>query len=230
MPQLAPPPDARVVLPQLFCDSEVAFLHLPAGTDRLDHTLGTSLDHMTPPPESQVVEVKGNLWVLPSSQPLSIVLHTPLTLIVHGNVYLGRSVEVVGRGPLTIVAHRTGTTFRDLDGDGTRSPQDPLLGGPGIPALEGDGAVYFGLPGLADQPTLCLALNLVAEGEIHVLTAVRHHGALVGGHGLTACNDRARLELTGRCLQDVARTRIPGFATSGAPRPGVLHRSLTPFR
>lgn len=225
LPQLAPTDRARATLPELSCDTEVAFLHLPGGTDRSDFTLGGGCEQIAVPPATQVVEVRGNLWVLPAAQPLWFVLRAPLTIIVHGNLYLGRSIEVVGRGPLTLVAHRTGPTFRDLDGDGACANGETILGGSGTPAIEGDGSVYLGIPRQTARPPVGIAAHIVAGGEIHVLTSARVHGALVGAHGLTACNARAELHLTGRCLRDVTRTRVPGFATSGSPRPGLLERA-----
>jgi len=221
MAPLAVPEGAAKTLPGLSCDSEVAFLHLPGGTDRPDYTLGTGLDQVAPAREVEVVEVRGNLWVLPAPRPLRFHLRGPLTVVVRGNVYLERSLEVTGRGPLTLVAHRTGPTFRDLDGDGACSPGEPVMGGPGNPAIEGDGSLYLGLPRQATRAPLALAPHLVAGGEIHVSTSVVMHGALVG-QGLTRCRDDVHLELTGNGLSDVARSKIPGFATHGDPRPGLL--------
>lgn len=228
LPQLALPASASAALPGLFCDTEVAFLHLAGGTDRADYTLGNGRDEIRPEAGQEVVEVRGNLWLLPCARPLRVSLRAPLTIIVYGNVYLGRSIEVGGRVPLTLVAHRTGPTFRDLDGDGARSPGEPGLGGEGSPAIEGDGAVYLGLPRKDERAPLAVAAQVVAEGEIHVLTTVHMHGALVGGHGLTRCSPLAELDLTGRNLVDPSRTRIPGFATRGDPRPGPLNRVADP--
>ncbi len=226
LPQLTLPPSYRSSLPGLFCDSEVAFLYMPTGTDRTDYTLGGPTDRVLPTPGTLVVEVPGNLWLLPAPAPLRFVLRAPLTLVVRGNAYLARSIVVEGDYPLTIVAHRCAATFRDLDGNGARSDPEPVLGD-GARPVEGDGSLYLGHPGSAAGATreaLEFRCHLVAYGEIHLLATTRLDGALVGAHGLTRCSPHADLSLTGRLLLDVSRARVPGFATSGGPRPGLLRR------
>lgn len=230
LPQLTLPPSPRSTLPGLFCDSEVAFLYMPTGTDRTDYTIGGPTDRVLPTPGTLVVEVPGNLWMLPAPRPLRFVLRAPLTLVVRGNAYLARSIIVEGDYPLTIVAHRCAATFRDLDGNGARSDTEPVLGD-GARPVEGDGSLYLGHPGPADVASLdalVFRCHLVAYGEIHLLATTHLDGALVGAHGLTRCSPHADLSLTGRLLLDVSRVRVPGFATSGGPRPGLLRREPKP--
>ncbi|MEZ5964388.1 MAG: hypothetical protein R3F56_11125 [Planctomycetota bacterium] len=225
-PQVALPPAAASAMPGLACDTEVAFLHLSGGTDRPDFTLGSGMTEIVPPSDMSVMEVRGNLWLPPDARPLRFVLRSPLTIVVHGNVYVGRSIDVSARAPLTLVAHRRGPTFRDLNGDGACSAGEPSLGGAGNQAIEGDGSFYFGLPRQETRPLLTVAAHAVAEGEIHLLGSLRMHGALVGAHGLTRCGEDVHLDLTGTRLLDPSRTRVPAFATSGGPRPGALQRAF----
>jgi hypothetical protein len=222
LPQLALPPGPHHAVPGLFADTEVAFLHLAAGTDRADYTWGGLSDHVAIPAQTDVAEVAGNLWLLPQSRPLRVVLAAPLTIVVRGNLYIGRTLDVVGGVPLTIVAARAGASFRDLDGDGAHDAGEPVLGS-GRRAVEGEGSVYFGLPGNAADPgDIEIDAHIVAEGEVHLRSISTAHGAIVSAHSLTRCTPGATLTLTGRRLLEAGRARVPGFATSGSPRPGVL--------
>src|SRR5690606_30943722 len=96
LPQLALPAPVKLPLPGLTVDREVAFLHLPAGTDRADYRLGEPPDVIAPPPHLQVAEVPGNLWILPGARALRFDLRAPLTIVVRGHVYLGRSIRGTG--------------------------------------------------------------------------------------------------------------------------------------
>lgn len=223
-PQPVPslPAESLPRLPECEPDAEIAFMHMRAGTDRADWVWGNGADTWLMRAAADVVEVPGNLWLRPAAAPLRVHLARPLTVVVRGNIYLGRGLEVTGAGPLTLVALRQGATFRDLDGDGVRGAAEPLLPGAGPLQLEGDGNVYLGLPGAPQRAPLRVAAQLVASGEVHLLTDTTMRAALVSAHAVTRCHDAARLELPSLPLLDVERCRVPGFAVSGGPRPAHL--------
>ena len=100
-------------------DRGIGLLRLQFGTELEDFLLGAGqgavrIDVL----EARFVHVHGHLWVDCGSAPLVIELDHSLTLVVEGNVYLGRSVEVVGEGQLTIVTRQgAGAAFVDADGN-----------------------------------------------------------------------------------------------------------------
>jgi hypothetical protein len=211
-------------------DPSIGVLRLPAGTDRPDFVFGRhGLRVETPPvPTGGVMVVHGNLWVDQGPYPLVLNLASPLTIVVEGNIYLGRTVAVRGSGHLTLVARRGPTaTFRDRDGDGAWSSGDTVLGigeraysGP----VEGAGMVYLGLPGVRQRPVenFDLVASVLAEGELYVRArSAAVHGALCGGFGISRF-DGARLSLTGSRLPSIQRAALPGFLRAGPLRPGVL--------
>ena len=206
-------------LPGMVVDGEIAFLHVPSGTDRTDYRWGSGVTSVVIRTRQDVVEVAGNLWIAPAATPLAIHLARPLTVLVRGNLYLARSLSVTGIGPLTFVAQRHGASFRDLDGDGVASGPEPVLPGAGPAQIEGDGSIYLGLPRARAAVPLQVAAQLVATGEVHVLVDATLHAALVSAHSVTRCLPRASLTFRPTQLLDPERTRIPGFAVSGGPRP-----------
>ena len=94
-------------------DPGLALLRLSAGTDRTDYVLGGGRSAGAPKiPDDGVVVVDGNLWVDCGGQPLELTLVRDLTIVVRGNVYLGRSVRVLGAGRWISVLHILTTTIR----------------------------------------------------------------------------------------------------------------------
>lgn len=215
-------------------EDSIALLRLKHGTDRRDFvpddiTGGTWRPRIS---ADGVRVVPGNLWIDRGDKPLRVFLPRSLTIVVHGNLYLGRSVLVSGPGRLVFVT--TAPTqkgaedsfdFVDLDGNGGWSTGDRRADG-GDPAtfrgpVEGQAAAYLGLPGAATR-LVDVAASIVAAGEFYVRAErTRLRGSLVAGHGITwakAC----RLELSGDALPNVEREPLPGFCRTGGARPGLL--------
>lgn len=207
-------------------DAGLALLRLPAGTDRADFVLGGGRAQRTPNiPECGVVHVFGNLWVDSTGAPLELSLRRDLTIVVHGNVYLGRSVLVSGPGHLTIAtAGDGGTSFVDKDGNGRWSPGEVLLGADAFSGpVEGAGNVYLGMPREPAQP-IDLQLGMLVTGALHVGAEVAQvHGPLVlAGAGVQLGRGTGQLVCTGTRLPSLRRSALPGFAAIGSPRPGPL--------
>lgn len=207
-------------------DAGLALLRLPAGTDRADFVLGGGRAQRTPNiPECGVVHVFGNLWVDCTGVPLELSLSRDLTVVVHGNVYLGRSVLVSGPGHLTIAAAADGgTSFVDKDGNGRWSPGEVLLGTAAFSGpVEGAGNVYLGLPREPAQP-IDLQVGILVAGALHIgAEEARVHGPLVlAGAGVQLGRGAGQLVCTGTRLPSLRRSALPGFAAIGNPRPGPL--------
>ncbi|MCA8958582.1 MAG: hypothetical protein KDC87_21070 [Planctomycetes bacterium] len=205
-------------------DRAIGLLRLDRGTDAKDYRLDAR--HLRRrPPATGLLRVPGNLWVAEAPAPLVLQLRAPLTIVVEGNLYLGRSIAVEGGGNLTLVVVGTANSpgFRDRDGDGGWSAGDLPLGPGPRGAVEGSGMVYFGLPG-SRPPALRVevAAAVVAASEVHLRArTVRIDGALVCGQGITRLGN-TDLELTGTRLVPVEREEVPGLRRRGRPRPGLM--------
>lgn len=206
-------------------DAALALLRLATGTDADDFVLGRGRDHcrLTGPADGMVV-VDGNLWVDAAPTPLTVELERDTTLLVRGNIYLGRSIAVEGTGRLWLVAlAEPGMPLRDLDHNGRWSPGDELLvPGPFRGPMEGAGGVWLGLPG-ARCVALEVAAGLVVGGELHLAADAAHvSGTLLVRHGVTAAAAGGHLRASGVRCPDVRREQVPGFPPAGPPRPGRL--------
>ncbi len=207
-------------------DDGIALLRMRLGTERQDFLLGCGATVLQPEiPESGVLHVLGNLWVDRGSRQLVLQLSDSLTIVVDGNVYIGRSVVVRGEGQLTIVTRAVdGASFADRDGDGRFGPGDELRGGRAMRGPEeGAGSVYLGLPN-GRGGDLVVGASVVAEGELHVaVDRARLGGSLMLGQGGTVLPGAAGgLEVAGRAIRDRLRAGLPGFVVRGQPRPGRL--------
>ncbi len=207
-------------------DAGIALMRLAAGTDRDDFVLATDPARTGPQPVTDhgAVTVAGNLWLDRADAPLLLELAEDLTLVVRGNVYLGRELRVTGAGHLTIVAVGTpGSAFADCDGNGRWSAGDDLRGGERFAGpMEGAGNVYLGLP-REGQGRLDFDVGLVVTGVLHVAVDTAYvHGPVVLHHGGLPVPGRAgMLVATGRRLPSL-RVALPGFVAVGAARPGPL--------
>ncbi len=207
-------------------DPGLALLRLSAGTDRADFVLcgGTSAG-LPKVPDGGVVAIAGNLWVDCGGMPLELTLLRDLTIVVRGNVYLGRSIRVIGAGRLTIATDATGSTsFSDLDGNGRWSIGEPLHGATSLCGpLEGGGNVYVGMPREVGEQ-IDLDLGLVCAGVLHVAASVAtFHGPLaVGMAGVRLSAGGGRVVATGQRMPSLRRAALPGFAAIGSPRPSAL--------
>jgi hypothetical protein len=106
-----------------------------------------------------------------------------------------------------------------------------VLRSPGefVGPFEGAGSIFLGLPGAA-RPLRC-DVGLVAAGELHVATAAQVSGPLVLAHGVTTAPAvGVSLAASREWAFTVARERVPGFLTSGPPRPGALFCTSRPGR
>ena len=207
-------------------DAGLALLRLPAGTDRCDYVLGGGRDQRAPRiPEGGVVQVIGNLWVDCSGAPLELTLPGDLTIVVHGNVYLGRSVRVLGPGKLTIATCADGgTSFIDRDGNGRWSQGEDLLAAVAFAGpVEGAGNVYVGMPREA-ATSIDLQLGLFVAGALHVgAEEARLHGPVVlAAAGVRIGKGAGQLLCAGTRLPSLWRATLPGFVAVGGPRPGPL--------
>jgi hypothetical protein len=84
------------------------------------------------------------------------------------------------------------------------------------------GNVYVGQPG-SRQDVECGA-GLVVGGQLHLRGGTRCSGPVVLAHGLTALDPAARFVAAGEWRFTVERERVPGFATTGEPRPSLLRQ------
>jgi hypothetical protein len=207
-------------------DDAIAMVRLPSGTDNDDFVLGGtgSVDRLTVP-SSGVIGVPGNLWLDGARGPLALRLDRDALLVVRGNLYVSRSLQVIGKGRLYVfVVGRDGATFRDLDGNYRWSRGDELLTtGCFHGAIEGCGSAWFGLPQQQER-RLELDAGIVVAGELHLgVAAATVNGPLVLRHGVTRIGGAAgALAVTGTLLPEIARQALPGFALSGPTRPSRL--------
>ena len=206
-------------------DAGLALLRFSAGTDRADYVLGAGRGEKAPQaPESGVVRVPGNLWVDSVGAPLELHLHRDLTILVDGNVYLGRSVRVRGQGRLLVATTSADSAFADLDGNGRWSHGEPRASNDAMGPVEGCGNVYLGLP-RESADLLDFDLGLVCVGNLHVAArrAVVHGPVMLGGNGVRlGTAGSGQLVCTGLRLPSLRRTALPGFAVVGRPRPSAL--------
>lgn len=215
----------RLAASGIVADAGIALEHWPAGTDADDFVLGAGRAGACPkPPENGVLHVPGNLW-LTDGPTLELQLRRDLTIVVHGNAYLGRGLRVRGPGSLTIaVVADAGTAFVDRDGNGRFGPGDEVLGGNSFRGpIEGCGNAYVGLPRDGAE-RIEMQMGLVVRGALHLnADQVRVHGpVVVGGAGLRLGAREGRLVCTGLRLPKPRSASLPGFVAVGSPRPSPL--------
>jgi hypothetical protein len=213
-------------LPMFRLDPGVAFLQWAAGTDLADYVAVDDAAVGSADWPCQLVVVPGHLWILPGEAPWRPRLDRDVTVVVQGNLYLGRSVVPVGAGRLqfAIAAPDGKPCFADLDGDGRRSGGDLGSSRPAQHApIEGAGNVYAGsLQGSAQR--LQLEAGLWLDGVVHLHSDLEVAGPLLLGAGMVALNPGRQLVPAGRFQYDAARECVPGFLVEGPPRPGRLRR------
>lgn len=206
-------------------DAGLALLRFSAGTDRADFVLGAGRAGDVPQaPQSGVVRVPGNLWVDAVGAPLELHLHRDLTILVDGNVYLGRSVRVRGQGRLLLATTSSSSSFADLDGNGRWSNGEPRASTDAKGPVEGCGNVYLGLPRESGE-VVDFDLGLVCAGNLHVASrrAVVHGPVVLGGEGVRlGAAGSGQLVCTGLRLPSLRRSALPGFVAVGRPRPSAL--------
>jgi hypothetical protein len=227
------PPPARdtgaAVHPALQRDSGIALLRLLAGTERDDYRLGEKGSRAVrlAGVDGGVIHVPGHLWVDSGAEELTLDLDSDLTIVVAGNVYLGRTVRVRGARLFLVALPVGGQAFCDVDGDGRCSGQEGRRHAGAAATLEGAGNAWFGLPGLPTEH-IELEAAVFVGGYLHL--AAGHtsvHGSLVcAGGAMLLGPAREALTATGSLLLDVERENAPGFSVSGSLRPGRVRPAL----
>jgi hypothetical protein len=211
---------ARAELSAVFARSpSVALLHRATGTDRDDFVCRSGA--LAAANAAGLVLVPGNLWLEPGAEPVQLSLDHDCVVVVAGNLYLGRSLHVIGSGRLVLAtALAGGVPFADVDGNGRRSAGDRVLAeGAGEGPQEGGGNCYLGLG--TSPGSLALAAGLVIAGELHAAVASEIAGPLVLAHGVTRLGAAPVQVVAGWQWSFLPHCeRVPGFLTQGPPRPG----------
>ncbi len=205
-------------------DPALALLQWQGGTEAPDFVFDRFGTGDYKPPAGGVVVVPGHLWFAPSVRAYDWHLDQDLVVVVEGNLYVGASATISGPGRLVFVtrAPAGARSFVDRDGNGRWSVGEPALGGDFAGVIEGGGNVYLGLPG--QRRAVEVGAAIVVGGELHLAADAAVDGSVVLCHGLTELVPASRLELRGNALFNVQREPVPGFRTTGAPRPGLLRR------
>ncbi|MCA8941681.1 MAG: hypothetical protein KDB80_03905 [Planctomycetes bacterium] len=191
-------------------DDSIALLRIRSGTDQIDYVLVPDEDGVVRPrfPTEGLLVLDGNLWVDRGRGAVRIEIDRNATLVVRGNVYVGRSVSVVGGGHLVVAAER-----------------DPRNGW-----SEGSGCVFVGLPedDLVSGRVVRIEASLVSSSDCLVSAGqAQVAGAFVVGGDLRARGEGCRLGSDGSLLLD-SRASQPGIEVVGGPLPGRLERIKTP--
>lgn len=185
-------------------DDSIALLRARSGTDQVDFVLVPDDDGVVRPrfPAEGLLILEGNLWIDRGRGALQIEIERDATLVVRGNVYLGRSLAVVGGGHLVVAAQHE----------------------PGHAWSEGSGRVFVGLPEdeFAPECVVRVDASLVIGDECFVsVRRAQIAGAVVVGGDLRAASADSRLVPAGSRLPD-ARASQPGIGSVGRPCPGRL--------
>jgi hypothetical protein len=207
-------------------DASIALLHLEAGTELDDFVLDGQRAHHGLGAAADLIVVPGHLWIEPGERPLRMRLERDLTIVVRGNLYVGRSLVVEGQGRLVFatLAGARARPFADRDGNGRWSNGDEPRLGPVEGACEGGGNAYLGLP--RRKAAITFAAGLVVAGELHLAVPATVDGPVVLGHAMTKIGDPdAALVATGTRLFAPEREVVPGFVTRGPVRAGLLQHA-----
>jgi hypothetical protein len=208
--------------PLLRREPGLALAHFAAGTDADDWVLRAPPDHKRRGCVGGLLVIPGHLWVEPEATPLQLSLTEDLVLVVAGNLYMLRSVQVQGPGRLlfvTMVPENT-TAFCDEDFNGRRSANERLVGSATFAGqIEGAGGVYLGRTrGTAIE---CQA-GLVVAGTLHLGSDCRVAGPLVVADTVARASGAEELVASREWGFLPDRERVPGFVTHGGARPGRL--------
>ena len=208
-------------------DGGVALRFFSGGTDREDYVWADGSPAAGSGPASGLLVVPGHLWIPPAAGVFELHLDRDLVVVVQGNLYLGSSVRVHGRGRLLFATSLVddAVAFADRDGSGAWSAGDALCDAARFHGVaEGAGAVYLGL-GSAPAQLHCDG-GLVVQGQLHVAGRAQVLGPIVLVNGGVTDLSGGRAGCLGRAHWSFRpeRERVPGFAVHGPPRPGLLQR------
>lgn len=211
-------------LPAFRRDVGIALIYCAAGTERDDYVVASGSPDLGLPAEASLVVVPGHLWIPPGNEPWRLYVGRDLTVVVQGNLYVGRPIEVDGPGRLLFVTAPVAGAmpFVDGDGNGRWSPGEPSCDGrPFQGAVEGAGSAYLGLATAATS--IEIGAGLVVGGQLHLRADSRVDGPVALAHGVTQLGGgNGRLLATGARLFDPGRERVPGFLVQGPARHGRL--------
>jgi hypothetical protein len=207
-------------------DTGVALLTWETGTEKDDFVFIAESSRGGLDVFGPLVVVPGNLWIEIGDRPLRLQLDHDLVVVVMGNLYVGRPVVVDGPGRLVLATTigESETAFADVDANGRWSSGDEVRGAASFRGpFEGAGNVYLGLPRATGK--LTVQASIAVAGQLHLAGSATVGGPVVLAHGITGIGSAtARLEPRGSWCFQVEREGVPGFATKGAPRPGLLRR------
>lgn len=197
-------------LPGFVRDGSIALARLQGGTDRVDFRLEADADGVVTlrAGDEGLIVVDGNLWIDRGDVPLRIDVEDPVTVVVRGNLYVGRSILVEGSSPLHFYVRRD-TGSRWSEGGGR------LICGLERGARAGQRSAQATQQ---DAPRLILEPGFVIEQSATLGADTETAAALVVGGDLRV---DGRLYTSGRRVTD-PRTVPPGFAVRGTARPGRL--------
>lgn len=211
-------------LPAFRRDVGIALIHCEAGTERDDYVVDSGSPDLGLPAEASLVSVPGHLWIPPGNEPWRLYVGRDLTVVVQGNLYVGRPIEVDGPGRLLFVTAPVAgaVPFVDGDGNGRWSPGEATCDGrPFLGAVEGAGNAYLGMS--AASTSIEIGAGLVVGGQLHLRADSRVDGPVALAHGVTQIGGRnAHLLATGARLFAPGQERVPGFLVSGPARHGRL--------
>lgn len=209
-------------------DRSIALLHWDVGTEGDDFVFAGG-GRRAIEVAGDLIVVPGHLWLEPGPEPFELTLRSDLVVVVQGNLYLGRSLRVVGGGRLLMATDLPAgaASFADRDGNGRWSEGDVLhAGGRFRGPVEGGGNVYLGLR--CGSPSIDCGAGLFVAGELHVAADAKVAGPVVLSYGATRLGAGARLHAAGEWRFRPDRERVPGFTTTGPPRPSVLRSVAQP--
>jgi hypothetical protein len=204
----------------------IALMNFSAGTDLDDFVIDPKVRGLGLGPDTGCVVVPGHLWIEPGPTCWRVTLDRDLTIVVCGNLYVGRSIIVDGIGRLTFAVQGAPNAhgFADLDGNGRWSAGDRASDGGALTGVaEGGGNVYLGLRSSGGFLSQHVEAGLIVAGELHLRGTCRVDGPVALAHGLVRLGDPgATLEPVGERLFVPEREVAPGFCLTGGSRPGLL--------
>ncbi|MGB3969361.1 MAG: hypothetical protein WBO45_21685, partial [Planctomycetota bacterium] len=206
-------------------DPGIALRQFAAGTDADDYVLLDRAEQASSPSLPELLVVPGNLWLEPGPDALELALPDDLVVVVTGNLYVQRPLHVQGRGRLLLVVTPAAgaTSFSDADFNGRWSNGEVVHGAARfVGPIEGAGSCYLGIGQASPGSPIACHAGLAIAGPLHLAGRGRVEGPLMLLRETVRARPGDELTATGAWGFATERERVPGFATSGVPRPGRL--------
>ncbi len=195
--------------------SDFPIRFLGTSTDQEDYFLGPDPDGREVSlalggARVSVIRVPGNLWVgLPGRETHISATTDSLVFLVDGNLYVQGRVRPIRRGLRIyfLVGRPGGVSFRDLNRDGKKDPNEPVLGlGGEMPgsmgASEGRGTAWLGL----GSQNCSLEATVVARNDLVPAGGrVELRGAFLAGGRLLVQGRQGLLTIHGPKAEDLPR-------------------------